>query len=116
MKMKDLKTPLISGNGQPVIAGTVSSINGSSVVVATTSNVSYTVDVSNAKIVQDGTTIGVSGMKVGDKVVIQGTFNGTTVAATSVIDSAVTMSQNGKVKPKKPFGGIGNFFAGIFGF
>lgn len=106
----------IVGNGQPVIAGTISTINGSTISITNKSNVVYTIDATNAKILQGKNTITVSALKTGDAVVVQGTINGTSVVASSIIDQA---------KPEKPakneirpgfFGGIGQFFMHLFGF
>jgi hypothetical protein len=49
----------ITGNGQPIVAGTVSSINGSTLSITNKSNASYTIDATNAKIVQGQNTISV---------------------------------------------------------
>ena len=110
----------ITGNGQPVVAGTVSYINGSTIVITNISNVSYTVDATNAKIVQGQNTITVSSIVVGDEVVIQGTVNGNAIVATSVIDQnkvANTTTTSVKTTQHKGFfGSIGAFFGKIFGF
>jgi hypothetical protein len=114
--------PQITGNGQPVIAGTISAISGSTLTVTNKSNITYTVDATNAKIVQGQNTITISNISVGDSVVIQGTVNGTSVTASSVIDqhvpSTTATSQPG-AKPNQNlgfFGRIGNFFSKLFGF
>jgi hypothetical protein len=107
----------ITGNGQPVIAGSVSAINGSSLTVTNKSNVTYTVDATNAKIVQGQTTISVSGITVGDMVIVQGTVNGNSVTASSVIDQkASTTTSTTTPTHKGFFGSIGSFFSHIFGF
>jgi hypothetical protein len=105
----------IAGNGQPVIAGSVSAINGSSLTVTNKSNVTYTVDASNAKIVQGQTTISISGLTVGDLVVVQGTVNGNNVTASSVIDQKAPTTTSTPAH-KGFFGSIGSFFSHIFGF
>ena len=116
------KTPPISpiiGNGQPVVAGTVSSISGSTITITNKSNVSYTVDTTNAKIVQGSNTISISNMVVGDSVVIQGAVNGNTVIASSVIDQnnpANTNTETAEQPHKGFFAGVGSFFAHLFGF
>jgi hypothetical protein len=108
----------ITGNGQPVVAGAVTSVNGGSIVITNKSNVSYTVDATNAKIVQGQNTISISNIAVGDMLVVQGTVNGNTVTASSVIDQKVVSSTTtGTTTPSKGFfGSIGSFFARIFGF
>ena len=116
------KTPTtspITGNGQPIVAGTVSSINGSTLTITNKSNVSYTVDTTNAKIVQGQNNISISNIAVGNMIVVQGTVNGNSVIATSVIDQAKTANTtaNTSEQPHQGFfAGIGSFFAHIFGF
>ena len=115
--------PVIQGNGQPVIAGSVTSINGNSIVVTNKSNVTYTIDTTNAKVVVQGVTSPtISNVAVGDNVIIQGAVNGTSVTASSVIDQKITAGNNSENNPK-PHGfmggmmnGIGNFFKKLFGF
>ncbi len=113
------KTPPITGNGQPVVAGTVSAISGSTLTITNKSNVTYTVDATNAKIVQGQTTITVSGVTVGDSVVVQGTVNGSSVTASSVIDQKPATATTGGTTTqthKGFFGSIGSFFSHLFGF
>jgi hypothetical protein len=106
---------IITGNGQPIIAGTISTISGSTISVTNKSNVIYTVDATNAKILQNNKTVDLSTLKTGDAVIVQGTINGTSVVASSIID------QNKPANPGKSprigfFGGIGQFFTHLFGF
>jgi len=105
-----------TGNGQPVIAGTVSAVNGSVLTVTNKSNVTYTVDVTNAKIVQGQNTIAISGVVVGDSVIVQGTINGNSVTASSVIDQKATSTTTNAPKHQGFFGSIGSFFSHLFGF
>jgi hypothetical protein len=112
----------ITGNGQPVIAGSISAINGNSLTITDKSNVSYTVDVTNAKIVEGQNTIAVSNLAVGDNVIIQGTVEGTSVTASSVIDQKAPAAGSNPSSTTAPhngggiFGAIGGFFSHIFGF
>lgn len=107
----------ISGNGQPVIAGTISAINGVVLSVNNKDNVSYTVDATNANVFQGNSTSTLASVKVGDTVVVQGTVNGNSVTASTVIDQA---AQANKAKANHPAGGIfqkiGGFFMHLFGF
>jgi Domain of unknown function (DUF5666) len=115
------------GNGQPVVAGSVSAISGTSLTVTTAAGATYTVDASNAKIVHGSATVAVSDVSVGDKVIIQGTVNGSSITAATVIDqgaqaAASGAGQNGQGQNPPAqhgggfLGGIGNFFKRIFGF
>ena len=118
------------GNGQPVVAGSVSTISGTTLTVTTAAGTTYTVDASSAKIIQGASTIALSNIVVGNNVIIQGTINGTSVTATTVIDQVAQSSNQGTYQgtnqdshgqnapTQKPgfFGGIGSFFKHIFGF
>jgi hypothetical protein len=111
--------PAIVGNGQPVVLGTVSTINGSTVTITNKSNVTYTVDATNAKIVQGPNTITVSGVKVGDTIIVQGTVNGTNITASNIIDQTKPASTTTPATGGSHMGffaGIGSFFARLFGF
>ncbi|MGC9605250.1 MAG: hypothetical protein ABSF56_00610 [Minisyncoccia bacterium] len=112
-------TPPFVGNGQPVIAGTISAINGASLTLTTGSNVTYTVDASSAKILEGQSTIVLSGLTVGDKVLIQGAVNGTSVTATTIVDQHAPPSAtpaHSKGQSRGFFGSIGQFFMHLFGF
>jgi hypothetical protein len=113
---------IISGNGQPVVAGTIATISGSTLTITNKSSVTYTVDVTNAKIIKAGITVTAANLSVGDMVVVQGAVNGSSIVASSVIDQAVkiTTNTNGLSTTKAPgrgfFGGVGSFFSKLFGF
>ena len=122
----------IQGNGQPVVAGSVTSNDGTgTIVIANKSNISYTVTIPST------TSFFVSGVKgakisdvaVGDNIIVQGTVNGNSVTATSVIDQKKAgeksndnnqNSDNGQKTKTGFFGGmmngIGGFFKHMFGF
>lgn len=107
---------LLEGNGQPIIGGTVSAVNGNTITITNKSNVAYTVDVTNAKITKSGTVASASNISVGDELIAQGTINGNSVVAVNVVDSAkVSTSTNGN-DHRGFLGTIGNFFSRIFGF
>ncbi|HTY39965.1 MAG TPA: DUF5666 domain-containing protein [Candidatus Paceibacterota bacterium] len=117
----------IQGNGEPIVGGSVTAVNGSTLTVTNKSNVTYTVDVSNAKFEKSGKTAALSDVAVGDNVLVQGTVNGTNITASSVIDSGAAPSGNAQTNPSgnQPaphrggimgfFGGIGQFFSHLFG-
>jgi hypothetical protein len=113
--------PPITGNGQPIVAGTVSSITGSTMVITNNSNVTYTIDITNAKITKGVNTASITDVTVGDMVVVQGTVNGTNIVASSIIDQTKPLNNpnaqgTNQGKHLGFFGGIGSFFAHIFGF
>lgn len=67
--------------------GVVSSINGSTIVMGEESDegaASYAVDASSATVTNNGAAAQLSDIKVGDKIFVEGTVNGTTVKATSI--------------------------------
>jgi hypothetical protein len=105
----------IQGNGQPIVAGTISTINGSTITITNDSNVTYIIDATNAKIIQGKNTISLSGVKTSDLIIVQGTVNGTSIVASTIID------QNKSVKAAQKmhagfFGSIGQWFRHLFGF
>ncbi len=116
----------ITGNGQPVIGGTVASISGTTLSITNKSNVSFSVDASNATVNKGGATSTVASIATGDSVIVQGTVNGSSVVASSVIDQGVVSTASTSATPSTSgahggflgglFGGIGGFFQHLFGF
>ena len=111
-------TPLIIGNGQPVIGGKVASTTGNSITITNASNVTYTVDATNAKIQKGNALTTISSISVGDTVVVQGSVNGTAVVASSIIDQTKAVTSGTSTVPASVgfFGGIRGFFSKLFGF
>ena len=114
---------IIKGNGQPVVGGSVTAISGSTLTVTNKSNVTYSVDASSAVVEKANATSSVSNIAVGDSVVVQGTVNGSSITASSVMDqgSAPTVPVAGTSQPRRGgmggfFGAIGGFFQHLFGF
>ena len=112
-KTPSTSVPNITGNGEPVIGGTVSTISGTTLTITNKSNVTYSVDASSATVDKSGATSTVSVIAVGDTVVVQGTVNGTSVVASSVIDQGAAPTAGSNPMHK---GGIGGFFGSIGGF
>lgn len=116
----------INGNGEPVIAGNIVSISGTTLTVTNASNITYTIDASSATIIKSGTASAISNVSTGDKVIVQGTVNGTSITASSVIDQGSgtnTGAGNGTGGPSlgahvniSILSKIGGFFKRIFGF
>jgi len=113
-------TVLNPGNGLPVVAGAVTAVSGNTIMITNKSNVTYTVDATNAKIQKGSTDVTVSSVSVGDNLVVQGTTSGNSVTASTVLDSGATptASATGTAKPQSHgfFGAIGGFFSKLFGF
>ena len=113
-------TIMMGGNGQPIIAGKVSAISGAILTITNNSNVAYSIDTTNAKITQGNTTISLANIIVGDTILAQGTINGTSVIATTVMDqtnhSTTNISTTTQNIRKGMFGGLGQLFMRMFGF
>ena len=118
----------LKGNGEPVVGGTVTAVNGAMFTITNESNVIYSIDGTNATIVKGNATSSVSSVAVNDRIVVQGTVNGTAVTASTVIDQGAAPSKSGgngtSTAPHGGlmgglggfFGGIGSFFHNLFGF
>ncbi len=114
----------IQGNGQPVVAGTVSTLSGSILTITNNGSTSYTVDTTNARFIKAGVSGSstISDVVTGDHVIVQGSVSGTSVAATTIIDQGVPKTSTQGQNPSQNqasvgfFGGIGNFFKHLFGF
>ena len=117
------KSPVI-GNGQPIVAGSVTVVTGSTITITNKSNATFTIDATNAKFLQGKNTIALSNIAVGDSLVIQGTINGSSVSATTIMDetrpAATSTTSTTTAAPKAAghgmFAGIGSFFKHLFGF
>jgi hypothetical protein len=119
------QAPAITGNGEPVVGGNVTAISsdGTTLTITNKSAVTYTIDATNATISKTGVTgATISNIAVGDNVVVQGTVNGTSVVASSVIDQGAPQASNTNTSGGiKNFvgnfaGAIGGFFTRLFGF
>jgi hypothetical protein len=113
--------PVIKGNGQPVVGGSVTAISGSTVSITNSSNVSFTIDASNATVAKGNAASTVSDIAVGDTLIVQGAVNGSSITASSIIDSSAKAAGTGDGNGKEHgvfgfFAGIGGFFAHLFGF
>lgn len=108
----------------PGVFGAVSAVNGATLTITDKSNVTYTVDATSATIEKADAASTISNVAVGDNVIVQGTVNGTSITATSVIDSGAALqpSATGTTTgaPRAGRGGfmgmIGGFFQHMFGF
>jgi hypothetical protein len=110
--------PVIKGDGQPVVAGVVSGVTGTTLTLTNSGVATYTVDAGSAMIVKKGVASStVSSISAGDYVLVQGTINGTSIKASSVTDVALKVSTTTPPKgPKGFFGKIGSFFGHFFRF
>lgn len=123
-KLKDRPLPpaqaVMQGNGQPVVAGTVTAQSGSTLTLTNKGNVSYAIDAASATVIKRGATTTLASVIVGDSVVVQGTINGTAVTASTVVDHGVAATSTEKREDVRPLGGIfkqlGGMFSRMFGF
>lgn len=105
------------GDGNPVVGGTVASVNGSTFTVTNSGSSTYTIDATNATVMDKGATSTVSAILSGDKVLVQGTVSGSSVTATAVIDQGqTTMGTSGQTGENGMLSGIEGFFRKIFSF
>lgn len=76
--------------GQPPgVFGQVTAINGTTITITDTdsrNSTTYTVDASNASVTKNGSASSLSNIAVSDTVMVQGTVNGNSVIATSILD------------------------------
>jgi hypothetical protein len=103
------------GDGNPVVGGTVSGVNGSTFSVTNSGSNTYTVDATNATVMVKGATSTISAVLSGDKVLVQGTISGQSVTATAVIDQGQATTGTSK-GPAGMLSGIAGFFKKIFSF
>jgi hypothetical protein len=114
--------PAIQGNGQPIVGGTVSSVSGNSLTVTTKSGIAYSVDATSATVTKAGASSTVASVAQGDSVIVQGTVNGTSVTASTIVDSGTASATTGTTATPSHrgfFGAVGGFFGGfmhMFGF
>lgn len=115
----------IVGDGNPIVGGKVTALSGNSITIKNASNITYTVDATNAKIVKQGATSTISSILVGDNLMVQGPVSGSSITATFVRDQGVDQNNNltenkdGKENKKVGagfWGGFRGFFKNIFGF
>lgn len=112
----------VKGTGEPVVMGKIVSVDtdAKTITIKNNSDVTYTVDLSNAKLTKDGTAVDISSLATDNAVIVQGAVNNTTVTASSlIVDShSNTNSQDSTVNGQKVgfFKKVGNFFSKLFGF
>jgi hypothetical protein len=120
-----MRPSFIQGNGQPVVGGSVTAVNGSSLTITNKGNATFTIDATHATVAKDNASSTLSAIAVGDMVIVQGTINGSAVTASSIIDQgaapATQADDIGTPQPHKGFiggmmGSIGGFFKHLFGF
>jgi hypothetical protein len=84
-----LLLPTVAFARQSKLAGTVSAVDGYSVVFSTAKGISYTADATNSKITRRGKEIPVSNIEVGDKVSIVGVVSGSNMVASTIVHTIV---------------------------
>lgn len=107
--------PQLQGNGEPVVGGNVSAISGDMLTVTNASNITYSIDATNATVIKKNATSSVADIASGDSVIVQGTVNGTSVTASTVIDQGTARTSNGIAQGGAPMRGVGGFFGAIGG-
>ncbi len=74
------------GNGEPVVGGTVTAVNGVMLTITNAGGTAYTIDASHATVMRGNATSSAATIVVNDRVLVQGTVNGTAVTASTIID------------------------------
>lgn len=130
-KMGNASTSMqfLPGNGNPVIGGSVTAMSSTTLTVTAKSGTVYTVTVGTATVQKAGvgsTAATLSSIALGDTVLVQGTVQGTSVTASSIIDQGIVGSvpsisgeNEGDTKSvghQGFMGAIGGFFSHLFGF
>ena len=112
------------GDGQPVIMGIVDDVNGATLRIKNSGDLSYTVDISGATIRTGRNTSDTENIQKGDAVVVQGEVNGTNMNATLVIDRTSHYKNNNPSTKNSTssvwrgfsiFSNVKNFFSNLFG-
>ena len=76
-------------NEQGLVVGTVASISGTVLTLTGPNNTTYTIDASQAKVMggmMTGPGLSLANVQVGDKLMVMGTINGTSVVAKTLAD------------------------------
>ena len=107
--------PIIQGNGEPVVGGTVTIISGTTLTITNTSNVPYTIDAASSTVVVKGVSSTLANVAVGDNVIVQGTVNGNSVTASSIIDQGAKAANASSTNGQSHGGGFGASIGGFFG-
>lgn len=131
-------------NRRPAVIGTITKIDGTTITIDSigfgknvvnneatdtteqkTETVTYTVDASKATFYEDGAESKIEELAIGEKIMVEGTVDGTKVTATKVHEgnmgqgNRANFDQNdnaNKAKSNNGFWGrIGNFFGRMFG-
>lgn len=119
--------PIVTGNGQPIVAGKITAASGSSITISNASNVTYTIDASTATIAKKNVKVAVTDLAIGDQVIVQGAVNGNAVVAHSIVDEGAphpaptTTNTVDNDKQEQTHGGgifenVRGFFSKLFGF
>ena len=108
-------TPIIQGNGEPVIGGAITAISGTTLTVTNASNVTYTIDAASSTVVVKGVSSTLASVAVGDTILVQGVVNGNSVTASSIIDQGIkgANASSTAASSSKLHGGFGGFSASI---
>ena len=108
-------TPIIQGNGEPVVGGSVTAISGTTLTVTNTSNVTYAISAASSTVVVKGVSSTLANVAVGDNVIVQGTVNGNSVTASSILDQGAKVANASSTNGQSHGGGIGAGLGGFFG-
>lgn len=112
----------VDGTGEPIVVGTVTDIDtdNETITIENNSDVTYTVDLSDATLSKDGETITISDISEDDVVLVQGEIDDDEITASSLTiqtkDNNGQGLENGNGQKTGFFKKIGSFFSDLFGF
>lgn len=102
------------GNGEPVVGGTVTALQGTTLTITNQSKIIYTVNASSSTVEKsNGVIIPLSNLVVGDRVIVQGVVNDTTVTASSILDRGIAPVAHPGAQTKGPSKARGHFFGSV---
>lgn len=115
------KKPMFVGNGQPIMLGTITTITGNTITISNKSNVTYTINASTSTVLVKNATSTLSALAAGDQLLVQGTVNGTSIVASTIIDSGKVETTTGSTGDTEGYHqgmmqGFRGFLSRIFGF
>jgi preprotein translocase subunit YajC len=107
-EVRNITTKGPATNTKKGIVGTVTSINGTIILVTSKDNIQYTVDATSATIMKEGvapntnpTLVQITDIKVGDSIVVRGVIKDTEVNANNIFDGKMPSNRPKNAKGLK---------------
>ncbi len=113
-KQNSTSTLANNSGSQPVIIGTVTSINNSTIIIKDRNSTSFSIDATSAKILKKNGEILVSNIALGDYLMVQGKISSSSAVATVILDRGIIATTSASKSTTNIFNKIGNFIKGLF--